>query len=62
MDGKLLIAALGLAFVLEGLMPFLLPAAWRRAFTQLLQLRDGQIRFFGLISMALGLFILLLAH
>ncbi|MCK9515894.1 MAG: DUF2065 domain-containing protein [Ottowia sp.] len=62
MTGKLLVAALGLALVLEGLMPLLLPDAWRRAFTQLLQLRDGQIRFFGLVSIALGLFIILLAR
>lgn len=62
MSGKLLVAALGLAFVLEGLMPLLLPTAWRRAFSQLMQLRDGQIRFFGLISVALGLFVLLLAR
>lgn len=61
MSGKLLVAAVGLAFILEGLTPLLLPAAWRRAFKQLLEMRDGQIRFFGLISVLMGLFILLLA-
>lgn len=46
-----------LAFVLviEGLLPLLTPAAWRRAFTQILQLRDGQLRFFGLCSVSAGL-------
>lgn len=60
MTGKLLVAAVGLAFVFEGLLPLLLPAAWRRAFTQLLQLRDGQIRFFGLTSVVMGLLLLLM--
>lgn len=55
MDSDTLLAALGLVFVFEGLLPLLAPTAWRRAFTQLLQLRDGQLRFFGLISVAAGL-------
>lgn len=48
---------LGLALVLvvEGLLPLLAPGSWRRMFTQILQLQDGQIRFFGLCSIALGL-------
>ena len=62
MTGKLVVAAVGLAFVIEGLMPLLLPAAWRRAFSQLLQLRDGQIRFFGLVSVVMGLLVLLLVR
>jgi uncharacterized protein YjeT (DUF2065 family) len=51
---------LGLAMVLvvEGLLPFLSPGAWRRMFTQILQLQDGQIRFFGLCSMGLGLLLI----
>jgi len=47
--------AIALVLVIEGLLPFLSPAGWRRAFTQLLQLRDGQLRFFGLCSIVLGL-------
>jgi uncharacterized protein YjeT (DUF2065 family) len=49
--------ALGLVLVLEGLLPLLSPGGWRRVFTQMLSLRDGQIRFFGLISVAAGLLI-----
>lgn len=41
--------------VLEGLFPFLSPGGWRQTFTKLLQLRDGQLRFFGLVSIGLGL-------
>jgi len=58
-DGSDLIwAALGLVFVIEGLMPFISPAGWRRVFMQVQQLTDGQIRFFGFISIALGLLLL----
>ncbi len=50
--------ACGLVLVLEGLMPAINPAGWRRLFEQLLQLRDDQIRIFGLVSMVLGLLLL----
>ncbi|HMN91848.1 MAG TPA: DUF2065 domain-containing protein [Hydrogenophaga sp.] len=49
--------ALGLMLVFEGLLPLLLPAAWRRMFSDMLRLRDGQLRFFGLVSVGLGLLI-----
>ena len=55
MNWDVLWAACALMLVLEGLMPFLSPSGWRRTFQQLLQLRDGQLRFFGLASMLLGL-------
>ena len=47
--------ALGLMLVLEGLMPMLAPTRWRRLFEQLLQLQDGQIRFFGVFMVLIGL-------
>lgn len=49
--------ALGLAFLLEGLLPMLAPQRWRRLFEQVLQLQEGQIRFFGMVSVLLGLLI-----
>ncbi len=52
--------ALGLVLVFEGLLPLLSPSGWRRVFTQMLSLRDGQIRFFGLISVAVGVLIAML--
>lgn len=55
MDADVLWAALALMLVLEGLLPFLSPGGWRRTFTRLLELNDGQLRFFGLTSIALGL-------
>jgi uncharacterized protein YjeT (DUF2065 family) len=47
--------ALALVLVIEGLFPFLSPTGWRHMFAQLLQLQDGQIRFFGLLSILAGL-------
>ena len=54
----LLWSALALVLVIEGLMPFVSPGTWRRMFAQILQMSDGQIRFFGLCSVGLGLFVL----
>ena len=47
--------ALALVLVIEGLLPFLSPTSWRKAFEQVLKMSDGQIRFFGLCSMLIGL-------
>ncbi len=58
--GDILVPALALMLVIEGLLPFLSPATWREAFTRMTQLNDGQIRFMGLISMLAGLLLLFL--
>jgi uncharacterized protein YjeT (DUF2065 family) len=50
-----LLLALGLMLVLEGLMPMLLPRLWKSLFEQMLKLDDGQIRFFGMFMVMLGL-------
>ncbi len=52
------LAALGLMLVLEGIMPFLFPGAWRQTLAKLAQLRDGQIRFVGLTLMLGGLLLI----
>lgn len=57
--GDLLLGAIALMLVFEGLLPFLSPARWRAMFQRVLQLSDGQIRFFGLSSMLIGLLLLL---
>ena len=54
-----LLIAFALMLVLEGLMPFVAPAAWRGTFRRLIQLSDGQIRFIGLSSMVIGIFLLM---
>jgi uncharacterized protein YjeT (DUF2065 family) len=55
LDSDTFWAALALVLVLEGLFPFLSPGAWRRTFMRLMQLRDGQLRFFGLTAIVIGL-------
>lgn len=54
----LLLGALALMLVVEGLLPFLNPQAWRRVFERALRLGDGQIRFIGLSSMLVGVLLL----
>ena len=60
LDGDTFWAALALVLVLEGLFPFLSPGGWRRTFQRLLELHDGQLRFFGLCSILIGLALLFL--
>jgi len=50
--------ALALVLIIEGLFPFSSPTGWRKTFTQLLQMTDGQIRFFALISIISGLLLI----
>ena len=57
-----LLMALALMLVIEGLFPFLAPSAWRETFRRLMQLSDGQIRFFGLSSMLAGLILLFISR
>ena len=56
--GDLLLGALALMLVVEGLLPFLSPARWRQMFERATKLSDGQIRFFGLSSMLIGMLLL----
>lgn len=56
--GYSLLVALGLLFVLEGLLPLLAPKHWRQMFLQIAQPSDGQIRFFGLVAMLFGMLLL----
>ena len=52
--------AFALMLVIEGVLPFIVPAVWRETFRRIIQFTDGQIRFFGLSSMLLGLILLFL--
>jgi len=56
----LMLGALALMLVIEGLLPFFNPGLWRKVFERALRLTDGQIRFAGLSSMLVGLALLLL--
>ena len=54
--------ALALLLVLEGLLPFMAPRLWRDSFRRLTELTDGQLRFIGMVSIAIGLAALYLAQ
>ncbi len=58
MSSDILWAALALVLVFEGLFPLVAPGGWRRTFERLVHLKAGQLRFFGLVSVALGLALL----
>lgn len=49
-----LLTAFALMLVLEGLLPFIAPKAWRETFRRITELSDGQIRFLGLSSILVG--------
>ena len=57
-----LLAALGLMLILEGLLPFIAPQAWRETFKRMIELKDGQLRFVGIISIIAGLLLTLLSR
>jgi len=62
MNATTLLAAIGLMLVLEGLLPLVAPKAWRDTFKRMIDLKDGQLRFVGLLSICGGLLLLLLNH
>lgn len=57
-----LLAAVALVFVLEGIMPFLNPAALKKALAKLLEVGDRDLRIAGLGSMLVGVLILFLVR
>jgi uncharacterized protein YjeT (DUF2065 family) len=57
--GDMLLGALALMLLIEGLLPFLSPATWREVFERATRMSDGQIRFVGLVSLGAGLALLL---
>ena len=53
-------AAFAMLLIIEGILPFLAPRFWRETFRKFIELEDGQLRFVGLISIALGMLGLML--
>ena len=47
--------AFALVLVIEGVLPFAAPRIWRDAFRRVIELSDGQLRFIGLASIAVGI-------
>ena len=54
--------AVSLVLVIEGLLPFLTPAGWRRAIVQIAGLDDRSLRIMGLVSMLCGTGLLYLVN
>ncbi|MDA0829941.1 MAG: DUF2065 domain-containing protein [Burkholderiales bacterium] len=59
LDAADITTAIALVLIIEGMLPFLSPTVWRDTFERLVRMSDGQIRFFGLSSMLVGLVVLL---
>lgn len=57
---QVLIAALGMMLVFEGLLPFVFPELWRKTMQQATQLPEIQLRLMGLTSIIIGAFIILI--
>jgi uncharacterized protein YjeT (DUF2065 family) len=57
-----ILTALGLMLIFEGLLPFIAPQAWRETFKRMIELKDGQLRFVGIISIIGGLLLMFLSR
>ncbi len=57
---SMILTAIALMLILEGILPFISPDKWRQVFLLVLQMKTSEIRFLGLSSMLGGLLILFL--
>lgn len=53
-----LFAALSLVLVIEGMLPFIKPAIWRRTMGRIADQPDNALRLMGLTSMLMGVALL----
>lgn len=53
-----LMVALCLVMVIEGILPFIAPRAWRQAMQSAVELNDKSLRIMGLASMLIGTILL----
>ena len=60
--GSTIFLALGLMLMFEGFLPLMAPQAWRETFRRMIELKDGQLRFIGLMSVLGGLVLILLSR
>jgi uncharacterized protein len=59
---QVLPVAIALAFIVEGLLPFISPNRWRAMLAMAAQMDDRVIRTIGLGCMLVGVFVLYLVH
>ena len=55
-------AALALALVIEGMMPFLSPGGWKQMIQSISQMEDASLRVMGLMVMIVGVVLLYLVR
>ena len=60
MDSDTFWLALGLVLRIEGLFPFVSPRGWRHLLGRILEMNDGQLRFFGMCSLTGGILLICL--
>ncbi len=58
----MLVVAIALVFIIEGLLPFISPDRWRKLLIVADQMEDKVIRNIGLGSMLFGVFLLYMVH
>ncbi|HET7730352.1 MAG TPA: DUF2065 domain-containing protein [Usitatibacter sp.] len=59
--GDILVPAIALMLVIEGLLPLAAPRFWRGVFRRMTEMTDGQVRFVGLVSVGIGAALLVVA-
>jgi len=57
-DWQELLRALALVLVIEGILPFLSPQAWKDAMLKVMQINSRALRIMGLTGMLIGLLLL----
>jgi len=60
---NILLNAIALVFIIEGILPFVFPNFWRKMMAEAIKLEEKQLRMMGLSSLMIGVVVLLLfAH
>ncbi|MBA3662524.1 MAG: DUF2065 domain-containing protein [Gammaproteobacteria bacterium] len=59
---SILISAIGLLFVFEGILPFLSPPKWRQGMQHMMVVSDRTLRIIGFLSMVFGLGLVIVAR
>lgn len=55
-----ILSALALVFVIEGLLPFIFPSAWRKGMMEMVKMTDSKLRMMGLFSIVIGMILLMM--
>ncbi|MDC0541933.1 DUF2065 domain-containing protein [Methylophilaceae bacterium] len=53
-----IVLAIGLVLVIEGLFPLFFTQSWKDAFIRITNQKNGQIKFYGLLSVIIGIMII----